>query len=50
MDESDVLRSASCLGAVGMLGVVLSPNILWLWLEYFWWNGEGIVGCSKVFE
>lgn len=28
IDESDVLRSVSSLGPVGMTGVVLSPNIL----------------------
>lgn len=26
-----------------MAGTVLSPKTLWLWLEYFWWNGEGIL-------
>lgn len=31
-----------------MTGTVLSPKALWLWLEYFWWNGEGIVICSVV--
>jgi hypothetical protein len=25
-----------------MAGTALSPKTLWLWLEYFWWNGEGI--------
>lgn len=41
-EASDALRSTSCLGPSGMDGVVSDPNILWLWLEYFWWNGEGI--------
>lgn len=36
MDESDDLRSTSSLGPVGIAGTVLSPKILWLWLEYFW--------------
>jgi hypothetical protein len=35
MDDSDGLRSASCFGAVGMLGIVLSPKTLCVWLEYF---------------
>lgn len=43
MDESDARLSASCLGPSGMSGTVLSPKTLWLWEEYFWWNGEGIV-------
>jgi hypothetical protein len=43
IDESEPRRSASCFGASGMAGVESSPKTLWLWLEYFWWNGEGIV-------
>jgi hypothetical protein len=26
-----------------MAGTGLSPKTLWLWEEYFWWKGEGIM-------
>jgi hypothetical protein len=42
MVSFDALLSASCFGPSGMAGV-LSPKTLWFWLEYFWWNGEGIL-------
>ena len=48
IEESEPRRSASCLGASGMAGTALSPKALWLWLEYFWWNGEGIVDVLVV--
>lgn len=44
MDVSEALRSASCLGPSGIAGMVLSPKNLWLWVAYFWWNGEGMLG------
>jgi hypothetical protein len=50
IEESEPRRSASCFGASGMAGTALSPKALWLWLEYFWWNGEGIVYVLIVFE
>jgi hypothetical protein len=43
IEASEPRRSASCLGASGIAGTGLSPNTLWLWDEYFWWNGEGIM-------
>lgn len=47
-EASEALRSASCLGPSGMMGVALSPKTLWLWLEYFWWNGDGILNVIIV--
>lgn len=47
IELSEPRRWASSLGASGMAGIaLLSPNALWLWLEYFWWNGEGIMSVE----
>lgn len=50
IDVEDVRRLASSLGPSGM-AVAVSPNNLCVWLEYFWWKGEGIVDvcCGGLF-